>query len=226
MNELIVVNKPNCAISEEIKKIRTNIKFASVNEDIKIIMVTSSVPSEGKSFVSANLAASFAVNGEKTLIIDCDLRRGRQKKLFDVSVKTTEGLSNLLIDKAWEEAYPKYLKKTKVDNLYLLPTGPYPANTSELLASLKTRKVFEKLKAKFDVIILDCPPVIGLNDSLVISGLADMSLIVTKYGQTPIEVLEKTKKSLDAVGAPRINVVLNQVDTKVNSYYYKSYYNE
>ena len=87
MKELIVINKPNCATSEEIKKIRTNIKFSSVNEDIKVIMVTSSVPGEGKSFVSANLAASFAVNGEKTLLIDCDLRRGRQKKIFDM--KTT-----------------------------------------------------------------------------------------------------------------------------------------
>ena len=208
------------------QKIRTNIKFASVNEVVKVIMVTSSVPGEGKSFVSANLAASFAVNGEKTLIIDCDLRRGRQKKIFDVQTTNTEGLSNLLIDKDWNESLTKYIKKTKVDNLFVIPTGPFPANTSELLASLRTREVLEKLKKKFNVIILDCPPIVGLNDSLVISSLADMSLIVAKHKETPMDVLEKSKKSLDAVGAKKINIVLNQVDAKENNYYYKTYYNK
>jgi len=226
MKELIVINKPNCATSEEIKKIRTNIKFSSVNEDIKVIMVTSSVPGEGKSFVSANLAASFAVNGEKTLLIDCDLRRGRQKKIFDMKTTATEGLSNLLIDKDWNETYAKYIKKTKVDNLYMIPTGPFPPNTSELLAGLRTKEIFAKFKKKFNVIILDCPPIVGLNDSLVISSYADMSLIVAKYKNTPMDVLEKSKKALDTVGAKKINVILNQIDTKENSYYYNTYYNK
>ena len=78
MSELVVIEKPNSHVSEEIKKVRTNLKFTAVSDDIKAIMITSSVPGEGKSFISANLAVSFAQNGEKVLIIDCDLRKGRK----------------------------------------------------------------------------------------------------------------------------------------------------
>ena len=226
MNELVVVKKKNSHVSEEIKKIRTNLKFAAVSEDVKTIMITSSVPGEGKSFISANLGAAFAQNDEKVLIIDCDLRKGRQKKIFDVQVKQTGGFSSLLINKEWEEEYKKYIRKTEVNNLFVIPCGPYPPNPSELLSSDRCKKVIEKLKEKFDVIILDCPPLVGLPDTLIISSYADVSLIVAKHKSTPLELLEKSKKSLDNVGAKRINVILNQIDTKMKSYYYGHYYTD
>ena len=226
MSELVVIEKPNSYISEEIKKVRTNLKFTAVNEDIKTIMITSSVPGEGKSFISANLAVAFAQNGERVLLVDCDLRKGRQKKIFEITSRKSGGLSSLLINKEWEEAYKKYVRKTKIENLYVIPSGPFPPNPSELLSSERCKQLIEKLKTKFDVIILDCPPLVGLNDTLVISSYADISIIVAKHKSTPMDLLEKSKKSLENVGAKKISVILNQMDAKVNPYYYGHYYRD
>ena len=226
MNELIIIERPYSSFSEEIKRVRTNIKFSSVDETPKVIMTTSSFPGEGKSFISANLGAAFALNDEKVLIIDCDLRKGKQNKIFGITNSDDEGFSNLLIDKNWEENLSKFVKKTKVKNLYLLPTGPFPANPSELLETKKCKKIIDALKDKFDLIILDCPPVLGLNDSLVISAYADMTLLVVKHKDTKLESVSKSKKSLENVGAKKIYAILNQIDSKDNPYYSGYYTHE
>jgi len=226
MNELAIIDRPKSSFSEEIKRVRTNLKFSAINDEMRVIMITSSLAGEGKSFVSANLAASFAQFNEKVLIIDCDLRKGRQKKIFGVPMKKTGGLSNLLINKEWETAYPEYIRTTKVDNLFVIPTGPYPPNPSELLATDRFEKLLTTLKKSFDLIILDCPPLIGLNDALVVSKYADASIIVARHKKTSIDLLEKSKKSLDAVGARVAGVILNQIDAKENNYYYGHYYSE
>ncbi len=227
MKELLVISRPNSSFSEEIKKTRTNLKFSQINDDEKVIMITSSVPGEGKSFVAANLAASFAQYNEKVLLVDCDLRKGRQKKIFEIPEEKDGGLSSLLIDKEWEKRYPSYIKKTKVSNLFVIPTGPFPPNPSELLASDKYKRLVEKLKKVFDIVILDCPPVVGLNDALVVSSIADISIIVAKHKSTSIDLLEKTKKSLDTVNAKIAGVIINQMEeTKSSYYYYGGYYQE
>lgn len=227
MSELIVVERPNSSFSEAIKTVRTNIKFSSVNKKIKTIMLTSSVPGEGKSYVSSNLAAAFAQFNEKVLLVDCDLRKGRQHKIFGIDNDKTLGLSNLLIDDNIGSSAKNYIKKTKVKNLYVLPTGVFPPNPSELLASEKMKNLVEILKNNFDIVILDCPPLTGLNDALIVSNLADTSIIVARHKSTPMELLEKSKKSLEAVNANIAGVILNQIDTKENnSYYYSSYYTE
>lgn len=226
MSELVVLEKPNSYVSEEIKKVRTNLKFTAVTDDIKTIMVTSSVPGEGKSFISANLAVAFAQNEERVLIIDCDLRKGRQKKIFEIAERKSGGFSSLLINKNFEEDYKKYIRKTNVNNLYLISSGPFPPNPSELLSSERCKKIIEMLKSKFDIIILDCPPLVGLNDTLVISSYADISIIVARHKKTPMDVLEKSKKALENVGVKKLSVILNQIDTKVNSYYYGHYYKD
>lgn len=227
MKELLVIDKPNSNFSEQIKKTRTNLRFSKINEDEKVIMITSSVPGEGKSFVAANLAASFAQYNQKVLLIDCDLRKGRQRKIFEIAEDKEKGLSNLLIDKDWEVNYPAYIKKTKVSKLLLLPTGPFPPNPSELLASERFSNLIKEVKSKFDVVILDCPPTVGLNDALVVSSVSDMSIIVAKHKSTSIDLLEDTKKSLEAVNAKIAGVILNQMEgTKNNYYYYGSNYKE
>ena len=224
MNELIIIEKPYSSFSEEIKRIRTNIKFSSVDENTKVIMTTSSFPGEGKSFITSNLGAAFAINNEKVLIIDCDLRKGKQNKIFNVTCDEGEGFSNLLIDKDWEKNYHKYIKKTKVKNLDIIPTGPYPSNPSELLATKKCKSIIDKLKEEYDMVILDCPPVLGLDDSLVVSTYVDLILLVVKHKDTKLESVAKSKKSLENVGAKKIYAVLNQIDSKDNSYYYSGYY--
>lgn len=219
------IEKESTAFNEEIKKIRTNLKFSSINGDVKVICVTSSLPGEGKSLISANLAASFAQYDEKVLLIDCDLRKGRQKQLFNIPNNDEQGLSKLLINKRWENEYKNYIKQTKIDNLSVIPTGIYPPNPSELLTNERFIKLVEKLKEDFSIIVLDCPPIEGLSDALVVSSVADTTILVAKHKSTPLKLLEKSKKALDTVGAKLAGVVLNHVEKEPNTYYY-GYYKE
>lgn len=220
-NELIVEKRPKSTISEDIRTIRTNLEFSLV-DDAKTIMITSSVPGEGKSFISSNLAAAFAQNNKKTLLMDCDMRLGRAHKIFEVSNK--KGLSNLIIKLDDDTAYEEYIQKTDVKNLFVLPRGMVPPNPSELLSSKRFVKLIKDLKKVFDHIILDSVPVNGLSDALVISKVADKVIIVSRYGKTDIADLENTKKSLDNVGANLAGVVINSVPkarSKYGNYYFE-----
>lgn len=208
---------------EEIKKVRTNLKFSSINDDVKVLCVTSSLPNEGKSLISASLAVSFVQCDEKVLLIDCDLRKGLQRKKFSIPSDDKRGLSKLLINKSWEDEYQDYICKTKLSKLFVIPTGVYPPNPSELLASERFAKLIEKLREEYSMIILDCPPLEGLNDALVVSSVSDATILVAKYKKTPIKLLEKSKKMLNTVGTRVVGVVLNGVEDKKNTYYYEYY---
>ena len=217
------IEKESVTFNEEIKKIRTNIKFSSVKEDIKVICVTSSLPGEGKSLISANLAASFAQYSENVLLIDCDMRKGRQRKLFNIPSNDELGLSKLLINKNWENDYKNYIKQTKIKGLSVIPTGIYPPNPSELLTSERFLNLLMKLREEYDRIILDCPPIEGLSDALVVSSISDTTVLVAKYKSTPMNLLEKSKKALDKIGSKISGVILNHVDKEQNTYYYGYY---
>lgn len=217
--ELIVNEKPNAAASEGIRNLRTSLQFSSVDSKLKTVLVTSSVPSDGKSYVSANLAISFAQAGKRTLLIDCDLRKGRQHKIFSIS--GNEGLSNLLIEDV--KNCSNYIFKTKIKNLFLMPRGTFPPNPSELLNSKKNKMLIDTLKKHFDIIILDGAPISGLSDSLILSSLADKTIVVTAINHTPKTELANAKKALDGVSANVAGVVANKVVAKkgtYGSYYY------
>ena len=220
-NELIVKNKPKSIISEDIRTIRTNLEFLLTDNESKTFMITSSVPGEGKSFVSSNLAVAFAQYDKKVLIIDCDMRLGRTHKIFEVSNKN--GLSNLIAKYDDLTALEEYIQKTDVKNLYVLPRGVVPPNPSELLSSKRFETILIKLKKVFDYIILDSVPTNGLPDALVLSKLVDKTLIVCKHGYTDITDLESTKKALENVNANIAGVVINKVPktrSKYGNYYY------
>ena len=217
--ELIVDKKPNASSSESIRTLRTNLQFASIDSELRTMLVTSSLPGEGKSFVSANLAISFAQAGKRTLLIDCDLRKGRQHKLFKIAGR--KGLSNLLINEV--EEYPKYISQSKIENLFILPRGTYPPNPSELLNSKKNQHLIELLKGHFDIIILDGAPIVGLSDSLILSSMVDKVLLVTSINNTPKTEVLNTKRDLENVGANIAGLVANNVIAKkghYGSYYY------
>ncbi len=224
MKELIVNNYPKSSVTEAIKTVRTNLRFSSINEKIKTILITSSIPGEGKSFISANLAATYANANEKVLLIDCDLRRGHQHELFGLA-NANLGLSNLLIDENWEKNLKKYLRPTEVANLDILTTGSLPPNPGVLLESEKLEKIIKKLKTQYDTIIYDTPPVNGINDALVMTKLSDIVLIVARAKKTTPDLLENTKEALSTVGANIAGVILNRVDLKDNKYYH-NYYTE
>ena len=223
--ELVVATNPKEIISEQIRTIRTNLQFTSADEKIKTILITSSIPSEGKSFISSNLATAFAQNNKKVLIVDCDMRKGRVNKIFKISNRI--GLSNLLAYKEDdEENLEDYVFKTKIDNLYIIPRGKVPPNPSELLNSQKTAKLISLLSEIFDYIIFDGPPVNGLSDSLIMSDFVDRTIVVTSLNSAPIELLESTKKMLTNVIAKVAGVIVNKVPRRKNSgksyYYYEN----
>ena len=221
MNELIVATNPKSSIAEAIKTIRTNLQFSSVDDKVKSILVTSSFSGEGKSFVTANLAVAFAQAGTKVLIVDCDLRRGRQHNIFHV--ENLEGLSNLLIDDV-EKKYKHYIKKTRYENIYVLPMGIVPPNPSELLASDKNKQLVEILAKNYDLVIYDGVPVGGLTDSIIMADLVDKIVIVSAYKQTPIELLNNTKKNLGKFSDKIAGVVLNKYPATKDHYYSNYYY--
>lgn len=218
-DELIVFSKPKSNISEDIRTIRTNLKFTA-NDDAKVLLVTSSVPGEGKSFISSNLAAAFAQTGEKVLLVDADLRLGRVHKIFNQSA--AKGFSNMLISGTSEDL-PEYIKKTTIPNLYIVSRGTVPPNPSELLNSSSCKKLVNIFRENFDRVIFDGVPVNGLPDSLVLANLVDRVIIVTTIGYTSIDELNQTKKALEQIDVNIAGVVVNKAPTtkrgKYSNYY-------
>ncbi len=218
-SELIVDQNPKSPISEAIKNIRTNLQFSSVDGDVKNILVTSSTAGEGKSFISSNLAVAFAKLGYKVLIVDSDLRLGRLHKVFNVS--NEEGLSNLLLTDV-SKKYNSFIKKTDIENVSILTRGVVPPNPSELLASDKNKQLVKLLSKKYDYVIWDGVPIMGLTDSRIMADLVDKIVIVSAYKMTPLELLKSTNGALDNFKNKIAGVVLNGVPMKGNHYYYYS----
>ena len=157
--EVIAQKDPKSPISELFRTIRTNIQFMNANKKMKTLLVTSTFPGEGKSWVASNLAVTFAQAGKRVVLIDADMRKGRQYVIFGTS--PTPGLSNLLseleIDKSetFETDIVNYIQETEVENLFLISSGNVPPNPSELLVSTQMIKMLEKLKNLCDIIIID-----------------------------------------------------------------------
>ena len=220
-SELVVEKSPKAIVSENIKSLRTNLQFTAIDSDLRTILVTSTNAGEGKSFISANLAISFAQAEKRVLIVDCDLRKGRLHKLFNL--QNTYGLSNLLANDL--KTFNKYVRPTRIKNLDIITCGTYPPNPSELLASKKNRRLVSILCDFYDVVIFDGAPIGGLADSVILASFVDETLIVVKDGNTAKNDLMATKDSLEKVGAKVAGVVFNMVNKK-SSKYYNYYYSD
>ena len=216
-NELIVMNKPKSTISEDIRTLRTNLEFSLTANNEKVVMITSSNPSEGKSFISSNLSTCFAQNNKKVLLIDADLRLGRVHRMFNISNKM--GLSNLILN--YDEAkYQNYIQKTAVNGLFIIPRGVVHPNPSELLGTKKFKNIINDLKKLFDYIIIDATPINGLSDALILTKNVDKVVIVCKYGKTDLSDLEECKKMLINADAKIAGVVINSMPKTKNKYGY------
>lgn len=221
-NELIVDQNPKSSVAEAIRIIRTNLQFSSADKEVKTILVTSSIAGEGKSFISSNLAVAFAQNGKKVLLIDCDLRRGRLHRIFNL--ENDKGLSNLLISDI-QANFSGYLQKTRIKNLFLLSSGSVPPNPSELLDSKKNETLIELLSKKFDYIIFDGTPVGGLTDSVIMAKYVDKVAIVCAVNYTKVDQLVNTQKTLENIEADIAGVIVNKIPD-MHSSYYGNYYVE
>jgi capsular exopolysaccharide synthesis family protein len=220
--DIIITKNPKSIFAESIRGIRTNLLFASLDKNVKIIINTSPEAADGKSFISANLALAYAQEDKKVLLIDADLRRGTQHEIFAVKNSTYKGYSNLILNYKDDINFEKFILSTKNKNLDILTTGPMPPNPVELLGSENNKKLLEALKERYDVIIMDCAPVIGLSDSLVLATLSDINIITVSAKKTKMENLTKVKKAFEQNNLKINGVVLNKTEVKGNSYY--SYY--
>lgn len=220
--DLFVNINPKSMFSESIKSIRTNLQFASVDKKLKVLLNTSPEPGDGKSFITANLAVAFGQEGKKVLIIDCDLRRGRQHNIFNVVNPTNGGYSNLILNYKEDVKLSRYIIKTEIKNIDLLPTGPTPPNPIELLASKNNEELINELKEIYDIVILDCPPILGLSDTSILTKYSDANLLVVSNGRTQFDLVVKAKKQFEASNSKIDGVVINRAVVKGNSYH--SYY--
>ncbi len=227
--DLLIMDSPKSSFSEAIKSIRTNLQFAAVDKEIKVILVTSPEPGDGKSLISCNLAGAYAQENKKVLIIDCDLRKGRQAEIFGVKKLSTTGYTNLILNYIesvetdsstnMHQELKDYIIKTDINNVDLIPNGPTPPNPIELLASDKNKELLQVLRKMYDVIILDCPPVLGLSDTLIMTKYSDANIVAISKGKTKVELLAEVKKNFEKVNSAITGVVINKAQQKHNSYY-------
>ncbi|UJF34575.1 CpsD/CapB family tyrosine-protein kinase [Paenibacillus hexagrammi] len=218
---IITHQNPKSPISEAYRTLRTNIQFSSIDEELKVIMVTSAGPGEGKSTTITNLAVAYAQADKKVLLIDADLRKPTMHHTFQISNRW--GLTNLLTNQLTIE---DVLKDSSIRNLSLIPSGPIPPNPSEILASKKMESVLEDLKQYFDIILIDAPPAIAVTDAQIISTRSDGVILVVDSDKVKRDVALKAKQQLDNVRARILGVVLNNVDRKNKEAYYYYYYGE
>src|SRR5574344_15248 len=227
--DLIVNESPKHPISEAIRLVRTNLTFLCRNKKSKVFIVTSSAPGEGKSWTAANLAVAFAQANQKVLLIDADLRKGIQHKIFkkinsigfsDYLENCGMAAGNLDIE---TEIFKKYLIPTNIKNLLIIPSGTVPFNPSELLSTSDIDNFLEIAKSVFDVIIFDTRPATIVTDALVICKKADYVVIVAAVGETKKDLLLTTKKSIENVGGKIAGVVLNKMPGDKRREYTKYY---
>ncbi len=226
--EVIAHRDPKSPVSEFFRTLRTNIQFMNTNNKLKTLLVTSTLPNEGKSWITANLAVTFAQAGKRVVIVDADMRKGRQYAIFEVSPRP--GLSNYLsgIDmnngNEISDDLSNYIQDTQIPNLYIIPAGNIPPNPSELLISTKMVSLLDRLKELCDLIIIDGTPSELVTDSIILSRIVDSTVIVTAHKQTKKDDLQKIVTNIQNVGGKIAGIVLNKVPVSAKKYEQSYYY--
>lgn len=214
---IIVKENPSSPVSESYRKAKVSLDFASLDNPLKVIQITSSLQGEGKTTTAINLAASYAEDGKKVLLVDLDLRRPKLHRAFKIENKN--GIVDVLANKITLDEAIK-----EKDGLYLLNKGsdvPFPTSllNSEAIASL-----FETLKAKFDIIIVDCPPVLAVSDAVVISKYSDGCIFVVSQKHTDKASAKQSIATLKQNNVNILGVVFTQISKKDSKDYHSSYY--
>ncbi|MEI7811264.1 MAG: polysaccharide biosynthesis tyrosine autokinase [Ignavibacteria bacterium] len=219
--EFIVAKKPDAIPSEAFRALRTRVQFAKLEKDaIRVLLVTSSAPQEGKTTVSVNLGGSFAQAGKKTIIVDCDLRKPRLHSVFNVA--RYPGFTDYIFGQA---TFEEIIRKSEMPNLHCITAGTIPPNPSEILGSDQLMLFILKLKEIYDVIVIDSPPIIAVTDSEILSRLVDACMLVVSANTTEVDLMLKSVELLTHERKTFIGVVLNNFSYKSGyGSYYKYYY--
>ena len=221
---LITYEDPKSPISESYRSLRTNITYASADNKIKSLLVSSPQPGEGKSTTTANLAIAFAQLRKRTLLVDGDLRKPVQHNVFDHP--RGPGLAEYLIGEV--EDINTIIHPTKVENLFIITAGGLPPNPSELLGSDRMSKLVDRIENEWDMVLFDSPPIVAVTDSSMISAEIDALIMVVKAGQTDRAAVDRALDTIGNVKSPLIGAILNGAnpETLAGKYsYYYSYYN-
>lgn len=221
--DLVMLNSAQSPPAEAYRILRTNLQFASIDEPVKTLLVTSPDASEGKSITAGNLATALAQSGRHVIILDCDMHRPRLHRVFNTV--NNVGVTSALLS---EGADPTtFLQRTDVENLRLMTTGPLPPNSAELLGSQRMRHLLDTLGEQADYIVLDSPPVLALSDAAVLATQVDGVLLVILSGKTRVEGLKRAQAVLEQVNASIVGVLLNRVSRRSRGhYYYYQYYSK
>ncbi|QOH59290.1 polysaccharide biosynthesis tyrosine autokinase [Rhodococcus rhodochrous] len=217
----IVFGEANSGDAEAYREMRTNLQFLEVDNPPRAIVVTSSLPSEGKTTTAVNLALVLAEAGHSVVLVEADLRRPRVTKYLDTLGDA--GLSNVLAHTA---ALEDVLQPTRFDGMWVLAAGGLPPNPSELLGSAHAREVIEDLRSRFDYVIIDAPPLLPVTDATILTNIADGALLIARYGKTTREQFARAVGNLRAVNAPVLGTILALTPTKGRgtAYEYRYYY--
>jgi succinoglycan biosynthesis transport protein ExoP len=221
---LLISGDARSSLAEAYRHLRTSILLSTAGHAPKSLLITSSLPSEGKTTTATNTAISLAQTGARVLIIDADMRRPRLHSIF--GIENGRGLSTVLSSDFTEEDVMAAVRQDEKTKLFILPSGPIPPNPAELLGSEQMSGLFKILQHRFTHIVVDSPPIASFTDGVLIASMVDGVILVVHSGRSSRQVVRRSRQLLQDIGAKVVGVVLNNVDLKAkdNYYYYQSYY--
>ncbi|HEY8716680.1 MAG TPA: polysaccharide biosynthesis tyrosine autokinase, partial [Candidatus Acidoferrum sp.] len=220
--ELVAQHLPKSQMSEAFRALRTSLLLSRADHPPQVILVTSALPREGKTTAAANLAVTLAQLGDRTVIVDADLRKPGVGRLLDMTGSGYAGLSSYLAGASSLDLVT--VPHPTIPNLAAIPTGPLPPNPADLLSSHKLSEAIAELRTKFKFVVIDSPPVMAATDAVILSVQTDGVLLVVRSGETPKEAFTRMRDLLVSVKCNILGVVLNAVDASAPDYYYSYRY--
>jgi succinoglycan biosynthesis transport protein ExoP len=220
--ELVAQHLPKSQMSEAFRALRTSILLSQADHPPQVILVASALPREGKTTAAANLAVTLAQLGDRTVLVDADLRKPGVGRLLNLGSGKYAGLSSYLAGVSSLDLVS--VPHPAIPNLVAIPTGPLPPNPADLLSSHRLADAIAELRTKFKFIVLDSPPIMAVTDAVILSVLADGVLLVVRSGETPKVAFTRTRDLLSSVKCRILGVVLNAVDSSSPDYYYSYRY--